>query len=157
VPATDVLSCEAGAGCSLSCYLSEPFQIGAISMPREVISTAEAPEYPTYSQAVKVGNTIYVAGTTGVDVTTGELAGSTVQEQARQSLRNCQAILRAGGAKLSDAVMVHTLLLRPEDADGLIEVFDEFFPDVRPPRFVAKLGVDRPGLLISIAMVAVID
>jgi 2-iminobutanoate/2-iminopropanoate deaminase len=126
-------------------------------MPRHVISTAEAPEYPSYSQAVKVGDTIYVAGTTGVDVATGEFAGPTVQEQARQSLLNCQAILRAGGAELSDAVMVHTLLLRPEDADGLIEVFDEFFPDVRPPRCVSKIGVDRPGLLVSIAMVAITD
>jgi 2-iminobutanoate/2-iminopropanoate deaminase len=132
-------------------------QIGADSMHRQVISTREAPEYPTYSQAVKVGNTIYVAGTVGVDVATGELAGPTVEEQARQSLLNCQAILRAGGAELSDAVMVHTLLMRPEDADGLITVFDEFFPEVRPPRCVSKLGVDRPGILVSIAMVAVTE
>jgi 2-iminobutanoate/2-iminopropanoate deaminase len=125
-------------------------------MPKEVISTPEAPESPAYSQAVKAGNTIYVAGTPGIDVKTGEFAGPAVTEQARQALRNCQAILRAGGAELSDAVMVHTLLMRPEDADGLIEVFDEFFPDVRPPRCVSKLGVDRPGLLVSIAMVAVI-
>lgn len=126
-------------------------------MPRQVISTPEAPEYPTYSQAVKAGNTIYVAGTTGVDVATGEFAGTTVQEQARQALLNCQAILRAGGGELSDAVMVYTLLTRPEDADGLLEIFDEFFPDVRPPRCVSKIGVDRPGLLVSIAMVAVTD
>jgi 2-iminobutanoate/2-iminopropanoate deaminase len=126
-------------------------------MAREVISTPLAPQYPTYSQAVKAGNTIYVAGTVGVDVTTGELAGPTIKEQTRQSLRNCQAILRAGGAELSDAVMVHTLLMHPEDADAVIEVFDEFYPDVRPPRSVAKLGVDRPGLLVSIAMIAVID
>jgi len=126
-------------------------------MPREVISTPEAPEYPSYSQAVKVGNTIYVAGTVGVDVATGKLAGPTVREQARQSLRNCQAILRTGGAELTDAVLVHTLLMRPEDADDLVEVFDEFFPEVRPPRCVSKLGVDRPGILVSIAMVAVID
>ncbi len=38
-------------------------------MPREVISTPDAPEYPRHSQTVKVGNTIYVAGTIGVDVT----------------------------------------------------------------------------------------
>jgi 2-iminobutanoate/2-iminopropanoate deaminase len=124
-------------------------------MRREVISTRDAPEYPSYSQAVRAGNTIYVAGTVGADVT-GKLAGPTVQDQARQSLRNCRAILRAGGAELSDAVMVHTLLLRPEDADDLITVFDEFFPDVRPPRCVSKLGVDRPGILVSIAMVAVV-
>ena len=97
-------------------------------MAREVISTPDAPEYPTYSQAVKAGNTIYVAGTVGIDVATGEFAGPTIQEQTRQSLLNCQAILRAGGAALSDAVMVHTLLLRPEDADGVTEVFDDSFP-----------------------------
>jgi 2-iminobutanoate/2-iminopropanoate deaminase len=90
-------------------------------------------------------------------VTTGELAGPTIHEQTRQSLLNCQAILRAGGGELSDAVMVHTLLLRPEDADGVVEVFDEFFPEVRPPRCVSKLGVDRPGILVSLAMVAVTD
>ena len=83
--------------------------------------------------------------------------GPRARSRPRQSLLNCQAILRAGGAELSDAVMVHTLLLRPEDADGVIEVFDEFFPDVRPPRCVSKLGVDRPGILVSIAMVAVTD
>ena len=37
------------------------------------------------------------------------------------------------------------------------EVFGEFFPEARPPRCVSKIGVDRPGLLISIAMVAVTD
>jgi 2-iminobutanoate/2-iminopropanoate deaminase len=126
-------------------------------MTRQIIHAGDAPASAAYSQAVKVGNTIYVAGTIGVDVATGEFAGPTAREQARQSLLNCQAILRAGGAELNDAVMVHTLLLRPEDADGLIEVFDEFFPDVRPPRCVSKLGVDRPGLLVSIAMVAVME
>jgi 2-iminobutanoate/2-iminopropanoate deaminase len=126
-------------------------------MPKHIISTADAPEDPRYSQAVKAGDTIYVAGTTGVDVRTGELAGPVVKEQARQALLNCQAILRAGGGELTDAVMVHTLLLRPEDADAVVEVFDEFYPDVRPARCVSKLGVDRPGLLVSIAMVAVID
>ena len=125
-------------------------------MPKEVIFTPDAPAFPSYSQAVKAGDTVYVAGTIGVDVTTGELAGATIQEQTRQALRNCQAILRAAGAGLGDAVMVHTLLRRPEDADGVIEIFDEFFPEVRPPRCVSRLGVDRPGLLVSIALVAVI-
>ena len=126
-----------------------------MSVTRQLIHTGAAPSSPAYSQAMKAGDTIYVAGTTGVDMATGELAGPTVREQARQALLNCQAILRAGGAELTDAVMVHTLLLHPEDADDLTEVFGEFFRGVRPPRCVSKLGVDRPGLLVSIAMVAV--
>ena len=126
-------------------------------MPREVISTPDAPESPLYSQAVKAGDTVYVAGTTGVDVRTGTFAGATVTEQARQALLNCQAILRAAGAELSDAVMVYSLLARSEDADDLVAVFGEFYPEVRPPQCVSRIGVDRPGLLVSIAMVAVID
>jgi len=57
--------------------------------------------------------------------------------------------------------MVHTLLLRPEDADRVVEVFDEFFPDVRPPRCVSRIGresaPDQPQILVSNAMVAVTD
>ena len=126
-------------------------------MPREIISTSDAPKFPAYSQAAKAGNTVYVAGTVGVDVRTGEFAGPTIEQQTRQALLNCQTILRAAGAELDDAVMVHTLLLRSEDADGVTTVFDEFFPGVKPPRCVSRIGVDRPGLLVSIAMVAVID
>jgi 2-iminobutanoate/2-iminopropanoate deaminase len=120
------------------------------------VYTPDAPSFPSYSQAVKAGDTVYVAGTIGLDVRTGEFAGDTIKEQARQALLNCRAILRAAGGDLSDAVMVHTLLRRPEDADGVNEVFDEFFPEVRPPRCVSRLGVERPGILVSIAMVAVV-
>ena len=127
-------------------------------MVKQPISIPQAPEYePGYSQAVKAGNTVYVGGTMGIDVATGEFAGPTVREQTRQSLLNCQAILRAAGAELSDAVMIYTLLQRSEDAPTVSEVFTEFYPELEPPRCVSKIGVDRPGLLISIAMIAVID
>ena len=53
--------------------------------------------------------------------------------------------------------MVHFLLARSDDAPGVTEVFNDFWPDVRPPRCVSKIGVDRPELLVSIAMTAVID
>lgn len=127
-------------------------------MPKQRIAVPEAPEYePVYSQAMKAGNTVYVGGTMGIDTATGQFAGSTIQEQTRQALLNCQEILRAAGAELSDAVMIHVLLRRSEDAPGVSEVFEEFFPDVEPPRCMSRIGVDRPNLLISVAMVAVID
>jgi 2-iminobutanoate/2-iminopropanoate deaminase len=72
-------------------------------------------------------------------------------------LLNCQAILRAAGAELDDVVMVHTLLRHSEDARAVSEVFTEFYPELEPPRCVSRIGVDRPELLISIAMIAVID
>jgi len=127
-------------------------------MIKQGISIPEAPEYdPRYSQAVRAGNTVYVGGTMGVDMKTGQFAGPTIRQQAHQSLLNCQSILQAAGAELADAVMVHVLLFRSDDAPAVNEVFSEFFPGVEPPRFMARIGVDRPGLLISIAVIAVID
>ena len=61
---------------------------------REVISTQAAPSSPLYSQAVKAGQYIYVSGLVGIDPATGDLAGSTIQEQTRQALANCEAILK---------------------------------------------------------------
>lgn len=124
-------------------------------VPNQVVSTPEAPQSPAHAQAVKAGNTIYVGGTTGVDVATGDFAGPTAKEQTRQALLNCQAILRAAGAELSDVVMIHTLPARSDDAIAVTEVLEEFYPDVRPPRCVSRIGVDRPNLLVSIVMVAV--
>ena len=51
-------------------------------MTKQSISIPEAPEYvPRYSQAVRAGNTVYVGGTMGVDMKTGQFAGPTIREQ----------------------------------------------------------------------------
>jgi len=123
---------------------------------REVIDTTGAPGSPLYSQAVKAGQHIYVSGTVGIDASTGNLAGSTIQEQTRQALANCRAILEAAGAGLDDVVEVGVLLTDPTDFAGMNEEYAAWFPDEPPTRYVAKLGVEIPGILISIRMTAFI-
>ena len=123
-------------------------------MPRQVIATADAPSSPLFSQAVKAGPFVFVSGTVGTDPSTGSLAGATIQEQARQALTNCQAILRAGGASLDDVVEVGILLTNPADFAGLNEEWARWFPSDPPTRYGVKLGVDIPGLLVSIRMTA---
>ena len=124
-------------------------------MPRETISTPDAPSSPFYSQAVRAGTHVYVSGTVGVDVETGSLAGDTIQAQTRQALANCEAILKAAGAGLEDVVEIGILLTRPEDFAGLNEEYARWFPSASPARYVAKLGVDLPGILVSIRATAV--
>ncbi len=82
-------------------------------MPRQIITTANAPSSPLYSQGVKAGPHLLVSGIVGIDPGTGSLAGDTIQDQTRQALTNCQAILRAGGASLDDVTEVGILLTRP--------------------------------------------
>ncbi|WP_380156212.1 RidA family protein [Kineococcus sp. R86509] len=124
-------------------------------MPRQIISTPNAPSSPLYSQAVKTGSFVVVSGTVGFDPDTGELAGDTVQAQTRQALTNCQAILQAGGASLDDVVEVGVLLTNPADFAGMNEEYARWFPTDPPTRYVAKLGVEVAGLLISIRMTAI--
>jgi 2-iminobutanoate/2-iminopropanoate deaminase len=121
---------------------------------REVITTQDAPSSPLYSQAVKAGQHVYVSGLVGIDVTTGELAGSTIQEQTRQALTNCKAILKAAGASLDDVVEVGILLTHPTDFAGMNEEYATWFPAEPPTRYVAKLGVEIANVLVSIRMTA---
>jgi 2-iminobutanoate/2-iminopropanoate deaminase len=125
-------------------------------MTRQIIRTPNAPNSALFSQAIRAGSTIYVSGTAGIDPATGQLAGSTIQEQARQALVNCETILRAAGATRADVVEALVLLARPDDFPGLNEEWAKFFPKDPPARAVAKLGVELPNLLVSIKMTAVL-
>jgi 2-iminobutanoate/2-iminopropanoate deaminase len=121
---------------------------------REIIKTPNAPSSALFSQAVKAGPNIYISGLVGVDVSTGKLAGPTIQEQTRQALTNCQAILQAAGATLTDVVEVGVLLSNPADFDGMNAEYATWFRTDPPTRWAAKLGAEVPGLLVSIRMTA---
>jgi 2-iminobutanoate/2-iminopropanoate deaminase len=126
-------------------------------MARQIIRTPAAPQSALFSQAIKVGSTIYVSGTAGIDPETNQLAGLTIQEQTRQALRNCANILRAAGANLENVVEVQVLLAKPNDFTGLNEEYAKFFPTDPPTRAVARLGVELPNVLVSIKMIAVLS
>src|SRR5688572_10151557 len=121
---------------------------------REIVSTTDAPGSPLFSQAVKAGGLVYVAGMVGIDVTTGSFAGPTIQEQTRQALAKRRAGLRAAGAAWEDIVEVGVLLTNPADFAGMNEEYATWFPSTPPARYVAKLGVELPGVLVSIRMTA---
>lgn len=124
---------------------------------REVVSTPNAPSSPLFSQAVKAGQQIYVSGIVGIDVSSGKLAGPTIEEQTRQALTNCQSILMAAGATLHDVVEVGVLLTDPSDFSGMNEEYARWFSAEPPARYVAKLGVEIPDLLVSIRMTAFVS
>ena len=126
-------------------------------MPRQIIATANAPRSPLYSQGVKAGPLVLISGMVGLSPSTGDLAGDTIQDQTRQALTNCEAILQAAGASLDDVIEVGVLLTNPADFSGLNEEYARWFPSEPPARYVAKLGVEVPRLLVSIRMTAFID
>jgi reactive intermediate/imine deaminase len=126
-------------------------------MARQIIATPNAPSSPLYAQGVKAGRQIFVSGTVGIDPETGRIAGETIQEQTQQALKNCEAILRAGGATLEDVVEVGVLLHDPGDFAGFNEEWERWFASDPPARYAAKLGAVIPGVLVSIRMSASLD
>ena len=126
-------------------------------MKKQIIKTEKAPSSPLYSQGVRVGSTIYVSGMTGIDAETKQLAGTTIQDQTRQALRNCKAIVEAGGGRLDDVMQVTVLLANPADFAGMNEEYAKVFATEPPARAVTKLGVELPNVLVSIMMTAHVE
>lgn len=125
-------------------------------MPRQIITTRDAPHSPFFAQGVRAGAQIWVSGMTGMDHLSGQMVGPTIQEQTRQALTNCERIIDAGGGSRDDIVEVGVLLAYPSDFDGFNEAYAQYFPDAPPTRYVARLGPEIPGVLISIRATAVV-
>ena len=109
-------------------------------MTKQIISTANAPAaIGIYSQAVRVGNTIWVSGQIPLDPVTKEMITGDVEAQVRRVFENLQAIVLAAGASLDDVVKA-TVFLTDLSHFGLVnKVMAEYFREPYPAR--AAVGV----------------
>lgn len=121
-------------------------------MTKIIVHTDAAPTSPMYSQAVKAGGLVFVAGQGPIDPRTGKVLGETIQEQTAQCLRNVSAILSAAGSSLEKAVSATFILADPDDFTGMNEEWVKWFPTEQPARQGARLPIT--GLKISIAVIA---
>jgi 2-iminobutanoate/2-iminopropanoate deaminase len=124
-------------------------------MKREIIHSDEVPGSPLYSQAVKVGNTVFLSGIVGFNPLTKKVDAPTIEDQTNLAIQNCERILRAARASLADVVQVTVLLREPSHFERMNAAYSKHFPTNPPTRAVAKLGVDLPQVLVSIMMTAV--
>jgi 2-iminobutanoate/2-iminopropanoate deaminase len=123
-------------------------------MARQVIRTDQAPQAPSYSQAVKTAGLVFVAGQGQFDPSTGEVCGETIQEQTRQCLRNVSAILNAAGTSLAKVVSATFILAEESDFPGMNEEWVKWFPVEPPARQGARLPIRPKGMKVSIAAIA---
>ena len=124
-------------------------------MARQIVFTPKAAKPPaTYSQAVKAAGLVFVSGTAPIDPATGQINGTTIQEQTRQCLANIAAILDEADSSLDKIVSVTVILADEDDFAGMNEEWLRWFPLYPPARQGAKLPAKIPGLKISIAAIA---
>jgi len=111
-------------------------------MTRQIISTTDAPAaIGTYSQAVRVGPTVYISGQVPLDPATGELVSGDIDREIRRSFDNLAAIAKAAGGSLKDAVRVTVFLTDLAHFAKVNEVMAEYIPQPWPAR--AALGVSQ--------------
>ncbi len=126
-------------------------------MDKVVIKTDKAvkPGGP-YSQGIKVGNTIYVAGFVAIDPKTGKVVPGGIKEQAKQAMENVKAVLEASGSSMKDVVKTTVYLTTMQDFSGMNEVFKAYFPTDPPVRTTVGVKLPLPELLIEIDAIACI-
>jgi 2-iminobutanoate/2-iminopropanoate deaminase len=125
-------------------------------MERTVVRTEAAPapfRGAPYSQAIRVGDLVFVSGQIAVSPETNEVVGESIQEQTDQVLRNVSAILEAAGSSLDRLVKTTVFLADFADFEGMNEVYARRVGDSPPAR--STVGVQLPpGLRIEIEGVA---
>ncbi|PIE82709.1 MAG: reactive intermediate/imine deaminase [Candidatus Contendobacter odensis] len=109
-------------------------------MLREIIKTDQAPAaIGTYSQAVKVGNTVYVSGQIPLDPITMELVDNDMKAQICRVFDNLAAVARAAGSSLNDVVKLNVFLTDLGHFTLVNQIMSEYFTEPYPAR--AAIGV----------------
>lgn len=123
-------------------------------MANEVINTPDAPAaIGPYVQGYKAGNMIFISGQLGIDMSTGELADG-VEAQAKCSMANLGAILKAAGATPADVVKTTVFIANMADFATVNKVYGDFFGGSFPARSCVEVGALPKGGLVEVECIA---
>ena len=124
-------------------------------MNKEVISTNNAPAaVGPYSQAIKVGDTLYTSGQIALDPATGAMAASDVTGQAEQVMKNLSAVLTAAGYTFEDAVKTTCFLADMNDFAAFNAVYEKYFVS-KPARSCVAAAALPKGALVEVEVIAI--
>tara|TARA_R110001599_G_scaffold52683_12_gene147346 strand:- start:16932 stop:17315 length:384 start_codon:yes stop_codon:yes gene_type:complete len=124
---------------------------------RAIISTPDAPEaIGPYSQAVKVGNTVWLSGQIPLVPGTMELVTGDIQAQARQVFSNLAAVAEAAGGSLASVVKINISLTDMADFAAVNEVMAEFLQPPFPARACVQVAGLPKGVAIEVEAILVV-
>ncbi len=114
-------------------------------MTRELVTTDQAPApIGPYSQAVRVGKTLYCSGQIALDPQSGNLVDGDVSAQTEQVMKNLGAVLREAGFDFDEVVKTTIFLIDMNDFAAVNAVYGRTFDAIKPARStVAVAGLPR--------------
>ncbi len=120
----------------------------------KIVSTEKAPKaIGPYSQAVVTGSLVFTSGQIPLNPVTGEVEGTTIEEQAARSLENVTAVLEAAGTDASHAVKTTCFLADMGDFPVFNEVYAKYFPTC-PARSCVAVKTLPKGVLCEVEVIA---
>ena len=125
-------------------------------MKKEIISTDQAPgAIGPYSQAVKIGEMVFVSGQIPLDPLSGNLIEGDIKAQTRQVLKNVSAVLSAAGTSLDKVVKTTVFITNMNDFSLMNEVYAEFFTSMPPARACVEVSRLPKDVLVEVEAVAI--
>lgn len=117
---------------------------------RKIIQTEAAPQaIGTYSQAVRVGDTVYMSGQIGLHPASGQLVDG-IDAQIRRVFENLRAVAEAAGAQLDDAVKINVYLTDLANFALVNEAMAQFFKAPYPARAAVGVATLPRGALVEV-------
>lgn len=125
-------------------------------MKKEIIFTDKAPKaIGTYSQAIKVNNTVYISGQIPLVPDTMEVLDGSVEEQIHQVFKNLQAIIEAAGGNFENVVKLNIFLTDLSNFPTVNQVMSQYFSEPYAAR--AAIGVKELPKDVPVEMDAVLE
>ena len=124
---------------------------------KSVVRTEDAPapfQGAPYSQAIRIGDLVFVAGQVGLRPGASEVVGPTIQEQTQQVCENLKAILEEAGSGFGRVVKTTVFLADFGDFEGMNEVYARYVGDRPPARSTVQVAALPIGALVEIEAVA---
>ena len=123
---------------------------------KQVINTPKAPAaIGPYSQAIRMGNTLYISGQVPIDPATGKIVEGGITEQTEQVFKNIKAILDEAGFTFDDVVKSTCLLADMEYFKPMNEVYAKYYNSDCPARAAFAVKGLPMGVLVEIETIAV--
>lgn len=128
----------------------------AQAQEKKVISSPNAPEaIGPYSQAIRAGKTVYLAGQISIDPKTKQVVAGTIEEQTKLVLENLKAVLAADGLTMDNVVSTSVFLKDLNEFGKMNEVYGTYFKTAPPARATVEVARLPRDVKVEISAIAV--
>lgn len=124
---------------------------------KDIIASEQAPKaVGPYSQAVRVGNLVFLSGQIPLDPASGQIVEGGIQEQTKRVFENLRAVLTAAGLSFENVVKTTVFLKNLADFVPMNEIYAQYFPSNPPARSTVEVARLPRDVSVEIDAMAVV-